>query len=478
MRKSPTPWEPVHRASLRHRVAVEAARLLYTREYKEYFQAKREAARRQGSKHLPGNREIHEQLLLLAQRLEPHTYAQKLQELRQDALTLMECLKDFHPHLIGSVWTGHIRQGSDIDLNVYSHDRDTVQLCLEGYQVEAQTVRSRKQGEPQEFFHLHVSGGGLRAPAEITVYPWSERHQRGRCGITGGPIRRASLAQLQQLLAQASPLARCQELTWKFPLGPEEILERIPELAGCRQVLQNHFHHLDVYEHTLAVVRGLEELIASHFERLQPWSSALQESLDIPLLILAALCHDLGKPQTQSFSREGRIRFLGHELVGAGLASQVAQRLQLSPERSSALVKLVRWHLEAVLIPAQDQSPSRIHRLFRQLGPRLPELAVLSLADVEASLGPAQSQIGLDTHFEFVQFLLQQHFEQGFLANPSLPVSAHDLEEVVGIRQPKLQQSILDWLTERFVEGEFESQEEALSMVDEFLCDPRRRIQD
>lgn len=472
MRKTRTPWEPAHRASLRHRVAVEAARLLYTREFKEYFQAKREAARRQGSLHLPSNREIHQQLLVLARRLDGDEHARRLLQLRRDALALMEHLGDFHPRLIGSVWTGHIRPGSDIDLNVYCDDLDAVQEALSDYQVELEIVRSRKGGEAKEYVHLHLSGGGLSSAAEVTVYPLDERHQRPRCGITGGPMARGSLAELRALLQQ--PQAT-EVGSWQVPTGLAGWLEQVPELLDCRDVLQNHYHHLDVFDHTLAVLRGVEELVASGFERLQPWSRRLQEGIDVPLLLLAAVCHDLGKPETQSFARDGRIRFLGHEHRGAAMVGPIAARLGLEPGRTRGLEKLVRWHLEAILVPAENGGPSHIHRLFRELGQHLPELALLSLADIEASRGPARTALGLEAQLEFVQFLLGQYYEQGFLAHPSLPVRVEDLEELFGIRQPATQTAILEWLTEQFVEGEFESQEEGLSLVDEFLADPRHR---
>ena len=473
MHRTRNPWEPAHRASLRHRVAVEAARLLYTREFKEYFQAKREAARRQGSLHLPSNREIHEQLLVLARRLDASDHERRLQQLRQDALSLMQCLSDYHPRVIGSVWTGHIRPGSDIDLNVYSDDIEAVQQSLCDYQVELEVVRSRKGGEAREYVHLHVNGNGLGAEAEVTVYPLAEQHQRPRCGITGGPMARGTLAELRQRLAPEPPPRASSQ--WLPPSDLPGWLAQVPELAECQDVLQNHFHHLNVFEHTLAVLRGLEEFVTSRFARLSPWSARLQEEVDVPLLLLAGICHDLGKPETQSFSREGRIRFLGHELRGAGMARAIAIRLGLSPERSDALEKLVRWHLEAVLIPAENSGPARIYRLIREMQGHLPELALLSLADVEASRGPAQTALGLEAQLEFVQFLLTQYYEQGFLAHPSLPVQRQDLEELYGIVHPPTQQAVLEWLTEQFVEGEFESQEEALSLVDEFLSDPRHR---
>jgi predicted nucleotidyltransferase len=458
-------WEPQHRASVRHRVAVEAARILYHREVKEYWHAKREAAKRQGVPHLPSNREVHEQLLLIARKVEGDEHLRRLTAMRVQALALMERLDEFQPRLIGSVLTGHIRVGSDIDLNVHCDDVEPVVELLSGYEPVVEVVRSRKNGENQEFIHVRLANvGGFEA--EITVYPveWLSVHPR--CGITGGPMRRASLAEVRLLIQTVEPEPPQLLGLTENPLDLALVARLVPELLACRGVLQNNYHHLDVYEHTLEVVRGLVEMVQTGCARFGRWSQRLAAHLSDPtLLYLAGYCHDLGKPATQSFARDGRIRFIGHEHLGADLAQGVASRLGLG----DALVALIAMHLEAVMIPAEDGGGARIHRLFARTGSHLPELALLSLADVEAARGPAQSTYRLDEHARFVDFLLEQFFEGGFLANPCLPVSREDLVEQFGLTQPKPQNRLLEALMDAFVEGEFEGREEGLSLASELL---------
>src|SRR6185369_17770047 len=107
---------------LRHAIAFEAARLMYERVESEYFTAKRKAARRlcrQSVKpsDLPSNAEIREQIQLFARLHEGEKRTQHLREMRLEALRLMRILRPFRPRLIGSVMTGHVRKGSDIDLH-------------------------------------------------------------------------------------------------------------------------------------------------------------------------------------------------------------------------------------------------------------------------------------------------------------------------------------------------------------------------
>lgn len=458
-----SPWEPGHRASDRHRVAVEAARLLYHREVKEYFQAKRMAARHQGTRHLPSNREIQQQLQLIAQIQDPGGHHHRLQHMRELAARLMEDLQEFHPRLIGSVLKGTIRKDSDIDINVYSDEVESVCQVLgeRGYPYQVNEHRVFKQGEVRHYTHLRVTGlEGYEA--EVTVYELSERHHRPRCSITLQPMARATLAELKALL-QSPPPSPHYEV--------DDLLLAVTELESCRGVLQNHYHHLDVYHHTLAVVRGLQEMVEGGFQRLGAWAEALQSHIADPtLLYLAGICHDLGKPETQATARDGRITFHGHEHHSARLAGAIAPRLGLPAE---PLVRLVECHMEAVKIPGEEAPPSRIHGLFARTGNHLPELALLSLADVEAARGPAQLPHRLEEHFAFVQFLLEQFFSNGFLRSPTVPVCEEDLAEELAVRQPKMQKKLLSWLTDRFVDGDFESREEGLCLASEWLAFPQ-----
>src|SRR5260370_31494430 len=106
-------------------IALEAARLMYQRVESEYFTAKRKAAKRlcrQGVKpeDLPSNAEIREQIQVFARIHEGDKRTQHLREMRLEALRLMRLLRAYRPRLIGSVMTGHVRKGSDIDLHLFT----------------------------------------------------------------------------------------------------------------------------------------------------------------------------------------------------------------------------------------------------------------------------------------------------------------------------------------------------------------------
>src|SRR5256714_1680583 len=128
--------ERMANAKLRQAIALEAARLMYERVESEYFTAKRKAAKRlcRGGvkpEDLPSNAEIRDQIQVFARIHEGDKRTLHLREMRLEALRLMRLLRAFRPRLIGSVMTGHVRKGSDIDLHVFCDSAGLITDLLE-----------------------------------------------------------------------------------------------------------------------------------------------------------------------------------------------------------------------------------------------------------------------------------------------------------------------------------------------------------
>lgn len=85
-----------------------------------------------------------------------------------------------------------------------------------------------------------------------------------------------------------------------------------------------------------------------------------------PLVRLAALLHDVGKPPTfKKDEKTGVITFYNHEVVGGAIARRIADRLRLSNKQKDKLWRLVRWHLFTV---DERQTDSALRRFIRNVG--------------------------------------------------------------------------------------------------------------
>jgi hypothetical protein len=271
-------------AKLRRAIALEAARLMYERLESEYYTAKRKAAKRlcrRGVKpeDLPSNAEIRDQIQVFARLHEGDKRTQHLKEMRLEALRLMRLLRRFRPRLIGSVMTGHVRKGSDIDLHVFCDSPGLITdlLTQEGCQFDLERKQIVKHGEARIFTHIHVYD---RFNFELTVYPEDKAHYVFRSSVTGKAIERASVRELEELLAREYPELDLEGELDAAAEAPDPYQVYRLLLLPLENVRQSVVHHPegDVLYHSLQV-----------FELARDERSYDEEFL------LAALLHDVGK---------------------------------------------------------------------------------------------------------------------------------------------------------------------------------------
>ncbi|MFN4258741.1 MAG: HD domain-containing protein [Gemmataceae bacterium] len=329
---------------LRQAIAFEAARLMYERVESEYFTAKRKAAKRlcrhsYKPEDLPSNAEIRELIQVFARIHEGDKRTEHLRDMRLEALRLMRVLRRFRPRLIGSVMTGHVRKGSDIDIHVFSDSVGPVADLLEneGYQFDIERKQVVKHGESRVFTHLHVHA---RFNFELTVYPEDKAHYVFKSSITGKPIERASIRELEELLAREYPeLDLEQELEQRQETVDPYPLYRML-LMPLENVRQSPVYHPegDVLYHSLQVFELAKD----------------QRPYDEEFL-LAALLHDVGKGiDARDHVNAGlsaldgliteRTRFLiahhmdAHAYRAGKLPAKLRRELQASPDLEDLLL--------------------------------------------------------------------------------------------------------------------------------------------
>ena len=143
-----------------------------------------------------------------------------------------------------------------------------------------------------------------------------------------------------------------------------ELADRfLPELTALRMERDPVHHHKDVYAHTLAVVEGCPPDV---------------------VLRLAALLHDIGKPATRQFHRDGKVTFHHHEVVGARMARARLKALRYANQVIDQVGDLVFLHLRFHGYGDEEWTDSAVRRYVRDAGSdeQLRRLNLLTRADV------------------------------------------------------------------------------------------------
>jgi len=146
----------------------------------------------------------------------------------------------------------------------------------------------------------------------------------------------------------------------------------LPELPALTLQIDEHFHHKDVYEHSLTV---LDQAIGLEQSR-HPGSDP-----DL-ILRLAALLHDIGKPATKRTEGDGVVTFHHHDVVGAKLAKKRLRELRYDNDTITAVERLIELHLRFFGYTEGAWSDSAVRRYVRDAGPLLERLHILTRADV------------------------------------------------------------------------------------------------
>jgi poly(A) polymerase len=140
----------------------------------------------------------------------------------------------------------------------------------------------------------------------------------------------------------------------------------LPEVPAMRLAIDEHMQHKDVYTHSLVVME-----------------QAIERENDGPDLVLrlAALLHDIGKPDTRRKEPDGRVSFHHHEVVGAKMTRRRLRELRYPKSVIDEVAQLVFLHLRFHGYGNGEWTDSAVRRYVADAGPLLDRLHKLVRSD-------------------------------------------------------------------------------------------------
>ncbi len=212
----------------------------------------------------------------------------------------------------------------------------------------------------------------------------------------------------------------------------KEILPEIETLKGCEQPAQFHPEG-DVFVHTRAML-----------ELLPPEAPAS--------LALAVLFHDIGKPPTFRYhADEDRIRFSGHDRVGASMTEKLMERLRFSRHDIDRVSEAVRQHM--VFKDVQNMRTAKLKRFMAREG--FDEELELHRVDCQSSHG------ALD-NYDFLKTKAEEFANEPLIPPPLL--TGHDLM-ALGWKPGPHFGPVLEAVQTAQLEGTLTTAEEAIAWI-------------
>ncbi len=243
----------------------------------------------------------------------------------------------------------------------------------------------------------------------------------------------------------------------------------LPELDPLRGFAPGRYQAHDVLTHSIKTAEYidsvLDDLLKLSPEHAENVFAHLEEPLERlaprkAVLRLACLLHDMAKPETFT-DADGRVRFHGHDSLGARKAGLLCRRLKLSRESESVVERVIRDHMRLFnLATAAGVSNNAMYRYCHDARNALPESLLLAQADARATQEIMPGDKFTDT--ERIMATVLDYYYKKFLKAAARPlVNGQDLIQRGFEPGPRFRE-ILDEIRELQADGTIKDRQGAL----------------
>jgi len=257
------------------------------------------------------------------------------------------------------------------------------------------------------------------------------------------------------------------------------LLQQIfPEITRMRGLQQNNYHHLDAWDHSMLTLEFLEQEPIPI--SLKDYTDEIEKYLEYEsvkgrkrnsLLRLAAIFHDVGKPESRTMDRDGKIRFFNHNLDGAEIMSLIGNRLKLSTREIDFLSNLVKDHMYPLGLSVflkRSREPKvkgrTIRRFIQKTGKGCLAVLLISFADLRATRGPRRKADDLERLIRVIGDMGNEYFQQVSNPMPKL-ITGKDIAEEFDLKPSPFIGHLLHKVKSAQLDGKISSKDDAIKMI-------------
>ncbi|MCD8024432.1 MAG: HD domain-containing protein, partial [Candidatus Gastranaerophilales bacterium] len=227
------------------------------------------------------------------------------------------------------------------------------------------------------------------------------------------------------------------------------ILEVIfPVFTEIKKIPPNSHHHLDLFHHSVETVKNIR--------------------INKPELKIAALLHDLAKPDCWTIDREkGRHRFIGHDEKGGKKVIPILKRLKFSNRQIEYISKMIKYHIyPSALMASPDLTEKAIIRFVRKIGGDTMDLIELARADRLSAKGKAVTDEMVEKNLSNLEFLKKKYEEIApkMRTMPKL-TDGNEIMQILEIPPSPILKEIIEEIKELQLEGIINTKKDAKNYI-------------
>lgn len=244
----------------------------------------------------------------------------------------------------------------------------------------------------------------------------------------------------------------------------------LPIAEELKDVPPNLHHHLDLFFHSVEVVKQIQEI----YEKSCPEVQNHLQSVDfggmtrLAHLKLAGFLHDIGKPSTWTIEEDtGKHRFIKHDDIGSKMGAKILKAAKFSKKQTEYITKMIKYHIyPSHVVCAPDMTEKIYMRFVRKMGNDAVDIITLAMADRLSARGVEITDEIVEKNIGNLKLLLDFYLNIKDNLEP-LPklLSGEEIMEILNLKPSVELGEIIKTLKEAQLAGDIVTKEDALAFI-------------
>ena len=245
-----------------------------------------------------------------------------------------------------------------------------------------------------------------------------------------------------------------------------------PIMIDVKKVPPNTHHHLDLFRHSVATVKYIQEIYENSKEEVKTHLERIDFGGDTRLahLKFAGFLHDIGKFSTWTIEENGRHRFIRHDEIGEEIARGILKEQKFSKKQIDYIAFIIRHHIyPSAVVSAPNISDKIYMRYIRKAKDNSIDLITVAKADRLSARGEAVSDEMVKNNLEALNKLQDFYIKVEPTLKP-LPklLDGKQIMKIKKIGPSPVLGDIIDALSEAQFDGKVQTREDAILFVEQY----------